>query len=90
MLDHFQKYPQMLSGKVDPIVSKYIKEKRCEDLTSALNAEGTGPAKSIRPWRKEFRRATALSRKLFVQLSWDIGPQAMSSSSSSIGKCLTL
>ncbi|GBN13380.1 hypothetical protein AVEN_123134-1 [Araneus ventricosus] len=47
MLDHFQKYPQMLSGKVDPIFSKDTKDKRWEDLTSALNADGTEPAKSI-------------------------------------------
>ncbi|GBN82733.1 hypothetical protein AVEN_104802-1 [Araneus ventricosus] len=55
MLAYFKKYPQMLSGKVDPIFSKDIKDKRWEDLTSALNAEGTGPAKSIATWRKTLK-----------------------------------
>ncbi|GBN88588.1 hypothetical protein AVEN_134573-1 [Araneus ventricosus] len=60
MLDHFHKYPQMLSGKVDPIFSK---DKRWEDLTSALNAEGTGPAKSIGAWRKTFKDWKCYVRK---------------------------
>ncbi|GBM71054.1 hypothetical protein AVEN_35026-1 [Araneus ventricosus] len=63
MLDHFQKYPQMLSGKVDPIFSKDTKDKRWKDLTSALNAEGTGPAKSIGAWRKTFKDWKCYVRK---------------------------
>ncbi|GBN30418.1 hypothetical protein AVEN_98089-1 [Araneus ventricosus] len=36
MLDYFEKYPQILSGKVDRIFSKDTNGKRWEDLTSAL------------------------------------------------------
>ncbi|KFM76052.1 hypothetical protein X975_10698, partial [Stegodyphus mimosarum] len=53
MVTFFEKYPQLLSGKIDSTFNKEKrKKKKWEDLMDILNAEGTGPSKTADMWRK--------------------------------------
>ncbi|CAL1285435.1 unnamed protein product [Larinioides sclopetarius] len=63
MLEYFEDYPQMLTGKVDATFSKETKDKIWKVLASALNAEGNGPTKSIAGWRKTLKDWKCYVRK---------------------------